>query len=662
MASTPTKSLNLPLQGFIMTQDVEIHELQSYNEASNNRNDTYTYGQLPRTGSLRVLILEPSRDPGFRISCKLQRQLIRGGSPFKALSYTWGTDKPIAPILVDDKIIHVRYNLFQALHSLCLPDKTRRLWVDAMCINQSDITERKEQVMQMTEIYSAAEEVIVWLGGPPHSVMDGMSAARIADMKAAMIVTIFAISYLVSEVEIVRQAYNQGMASLSSNYELYKRQNELFVRWLQRPSGTKALDNIRLLFVAEWWRRVWTLQEIALAQKVIVHFGKHRIDWETLEILSEITSCLETHAQSQDLQVPPEASKHLEDCRVAFLQADNIRTLRTRVQKRLGNGIPLSLMMETSAQRTATDPRDRVFGLLGVVDRKERMVPDYSLTVEEVYTAAMKQMLHYFGDLRPYDFLSDGGGPKRNQNLPSWVPDFATLDTRTNPSRLTFRTGATKTDELAMPHLYAAGSLRSGRLMRSFASFDGDKLTLKGVPVDVIDLLGNTLQPAGSILDLKKGTFGKVISEWRSLTGPHCGRQYVTGISANEAFWRTVTLDCKIIGYHPGLTLSNNPRDTDRRLRRHDALVPPNGSEDQLIAALEKQTTWGESFQIRRRFFATKQGYMGLGPSSAKAGDIICALFGGEVPYVLRPKGNGRFSMVGQWQVTTSRSTLDIWN
>ena len=145
-------------------------------------------------------------------------------------------------------------------------------------------------------------------------------------------------------------------------------------------------------------------------------------------------------------------------------------------------------------------------------------------------------------------------------------------------------------------------------------------------------------------------SFKDIIIQWRSLID-ESNVSYITGGSLKEAFWRTVTLDCKVIEYHEGLTLRDNPRDRTRRLDRADEGVPPRSpeSEEKLIEALDKQAAWAEGAQCSRRFFTTEKGYMGIGPPVAQNGDIICVLFGGEVPYVLRPVGNGRYTMVGQW-------------
>jgi hypothetical protein len=57
-----------------------------------------------------------------------------------------------------------RQNLFEALLHLRGKKETRILWVDAVCINQQDKSERNEQVRWMGEIYSSVQQVIIWLG------------------------------------------------------------------------------------------------------------------------------------------------------------------------------------------------------------------------------------------------------------------------------------------------------------------------------------------------------------------------------------------------------------------------------------------------------------------------------------------------------------------
>lgn len=145
-------------------------------------------------------------------------------------------------------------------------------------------------------------------------------------------------------------------------------------------------------------------------------------------------------------------------------------------------------------------------------------------------------------------------------------------------------------------------------------------------------------------------SFKDTIKKWHSLIDElNC--DYIAGGSFGESFWRTVLFDCKVIGYHEGLTLQNNPRDRRRRLDKVDNAIPPTNreSEEKLIQALDKLATLSEGAQCSRRFSNTKKDYMGIGLPVTQNGDIVCVLPGGEVPYISRPCGNGQHTMVGQW-------------
>lgn len=110
---------------------------------------------------------------------------------FEALSYVWGSkenstevaiksvsDVEAAAVLenadsVDRTsrrfdsmfgIVRITQNLARALPYLRYLSKPRRLWIDAICINQDDADERSSQVQRMRDVYSLASRVVVWLG------------------------------------------------------------------------------------------------------------------------------------------------------------------------------------------------------------------------------------------------------------------------------------------------------------------------------------------------------------------------------------------------------------------------------------------------------------------------------------------------------------------
>jgi hypothetical protein len=437
---------------------------------------------------------------------------------------------------------------------------------------------------------------------------------------------------------------------------MYREWNDLFRSLHTQHDSDACFAGISALFFVDWWTRVWTVQEITLARDAKVQVGKKSLPWEYFEIFSKLSTVYAVHTAGQSRAEWSEIYRMFSFYAPSiFIQADTIRVMRMKWWENME--IPLSLMVEYTLTRSATDPRDKIYAILGLINCGPKVSPDYSLSCKKVYTAAFRAMLEYFGDLRVYNYLQDSH-LDREKELPSWVPDFMALTTGTIQG-ITFVKGSSRNDPIgsrSVSLLYSAASVRPVKLTKSRIEFqkDDSRLVLKGIPVDKVNVVGKV---AAGRLDMmpkrskaSQKSFKDIIIQWRSLID-ESNVSYITGGSFKEAFWRTVTLDCKVIEYHEGLTLRDNPRDRTRRLDRADEGVPPRSpeSEEKLIEALDKQAAWAEGAQCSRRFFTTEKGYMGIGPPVAQNGDIICVLFGGEVPYVLRPVGNGRYTMVGQW-------------
>jgi hypothetical protein len=113
----------------------------------------------------RLMVLHPGV-ADKNIICDIMDVKIAAMSSFryKALSYVWGQENPTYEVQLNGKLKFVRENLWMALQQLRLVDKYRVLWVDAICINQENEDERKEQVQRMGDIYSKASTVLIWLG------------------------------------------------------------------------------------------------------------------------------------------------------------------------------------------------------------------------------------------------------------------------------------------------------------------------------------------------------------------------------------------------------------------------------------------------------------------------------------------------------------------
>lgn len=111
-------------------------------------------------------LLRLSKGDSFDIECELFQAYLDDESiiTYDALSYAWGSTKQYDIITVNGRRLGATRNLYLALQKLRLRDEDRILWVDAICIDQSDKKEQGHQVRQMGKIYSKAHQVLIWLG------------------------------------------------------------------------------------------------------------------------------------------------------------------------------------------------------------------------------------------------------------------------------------------------------------------------------------------------------------------------------------------------------------------------------------------------------------------------------------------------------------------
>ncbi|KAH7084146.1 heterokaryon incompatibility protein-domain-containing protein, partial [Paraphoma chrysanthemicola] len=84
---------------------------------------------------------------------------------YDAVSYTWGPETPQYPIWIQGEPLMLRENIWRFLRHLSKRSiKTKRLWIDSICINQNDNTEKSWQVSMMGNTFKNASRVYIWLG------------------------------------------------------------------------------------------------------------------------------------------------------------------------------------------------------------------------------------------------------------------------------------------------------------------------------------------------------------------------------------------------------------------------------------------------------------------------------------------------------------------
>ncbi|EOD44849.1 putative six-bladed beta-propeller -like protein [Neofusicoccum parvum UCRNP2] len=171
-----------------------------------------------------------------------------------------------------------------------------------------------------------------------------------------------------------------------------------------------------------WWTRFWVVQECLLPPKATVVFGHWRIPWDTLKVAEQ--------NHRQHILTCCSAAWKAFPKRYAFYPDRLISDTRTAADRGKGAFYDLDRALRAYRHRDCQNPRDKVFGILGLVDRSKypQLRPDYSLSVRDVYVQAMEAILgEGEGSLR---CLTGSGFNSQQQQqqqrmLPSWVRDLA---------------------------------------------------------------------------------------------------------------------------------------------------------------------------------------------------------------------------------------------
>lgn len=581
------------------------------------------YRALP-DGCIRLLSLQPSANCDAQVECHLSPARI-DERPYEALSYVWGQEDPIYGILVDAEEVHVRSNLHGALKELRLTDQPRILWVDSICINQSDIGERNHQVRQMGAIFSSATQVIVWLGEGDDDTdvaIDFVQAlSKLDPGTARRIVENNGLPWEHRE----RVFHALGMKNGHDNHD--------------RIVGglTKLMDHV-------WWKRVWTVQEIVLARFASLRCGAKSASWSHLSQLAAFALEVSHHntlglGRPMDEAVFDEMTGEVSGLYVATGALNDL-------SYRVANGLDINLeqMVWQLLTRQATDPLDVIYALLGLTTEKIIIEIDYSKSKKQVYRSAIKDMLKRNRvELVPLHFLQDCY-LERDPTLPSWVPDFGILHSFKTINLTTSGIGIA----LALGSLYNASLGDAGWSPPKFLD-DDDVLEMEGVSVDEVRNLGDVCPRFPMGWKRREAQLRVVVDQWRKLV-PKKEEEYIGGGSVIEAFWRTVTFDL-LLTDRDYLVGALDRRDI--RLPRGAAGMHPTTAEEEaevregMVNAPPPKTVLEKLGE--RRFFVTKAGYFGLGPASMQAGDIVCVLRGGFFPTLVRPATNDRYTIVGEW-------------
>lgn len=184
--------------------------------------EAFTYSPLdPTIDCIRLLLVEPTLYQNDPIRCTLHHFTFAQKPKYEAVSYTWGDETNKKPIGINGRSFYVGKNIEAALRQVRLSylrGGERAIWIDAICINQSNIQERSSQLRIMPYIYQKAQGVLISLATPDVGSFD--------------------------------------------------------VGFVGIPSLERICRN-------DYWKRLWIIQEVLLARRLTIYYHNDTASWDT---------------------------------------------------------------------------------------------------------------------------------------------------------------------------------------------------------------------------------------------------------------------------------------------------------------------------------------------------------------------------------------------
>jgi hypothetical protein len=335
------------------------------------------YKKLADTGDgFRILQITGGKHKS-PLCCSLVCNRLATAPKYEALSYCWGTE--VATRTIPEGNLRgclVSEHLWRALKRLRMPSENRLVWIDAICINQQDIDERNHQLGLMRHIYAKALRTIIWIGDFDPTTKS-CKRAFLGDGDTDLTLCV-----------------SPGLPETEHENAVEDLRHDL--RRLQVQSNSKGTSDV-------WWRRLWCIQEFHFsANKPSVYIGPHAVKWGHFHDLFDSLSGRADHPLA------------------------TFQQLRDKTPKSL-----VELLALTGAFNSS-DPRDRIFALLGMAPAAGAAIPpDYRHSVIRVIEEAV---LYLIEESSTVDVLLDErpvrhawGKDQLVGVMPSWIPDLTCL-------------------------------------------------------------------------------------------------------------------------------------------------------------------------------------------------------------------------------------------
>jgi hypothetical protein len=658
---------------------------------------------LPDGDHIRILSLAPSANLSDPIHVELSVVKLADEPKFIALSYVWGTSTETVredslaiisrhtsanaanklPITCNGEEFHVTENLDSALRHLRNEDSERILWIDAICINQKNDSERGYQVSLMKDIYRMASAVVIWLGEADANsdlvfpLCEKMIETRLdllRDMHSGLDIVMGPNRKEILE-KMLRDAKKRNAEKAREEAKLERDsdascdddnpdpQTSEVDGPVDGPVADAADEEVDVsdasdeeisaflqLIARPWFSRCWVLQEVCLAKQAVLLCGTQAIDWDLFYIGFAITIFM----SEKGLRGRPEQL-----FRTALILIGTIRP-KLNDENSPYQGASLLWLLRRVRSLSATDARDKIYAILGILDKEESLelniVPDYTQSVAECY---WKTSLLIMSQMKTLDILLTDRIFDSTLDLPSWVTDWRSLP---NPSPICLDPRSHDIEGEDGEERPFSASLSSQwvpttgpdvkTLMLSGYEFDEiveleDILTVPALDHTDIAAMGSSFSNIGSFMKhlfVGLGSYFDLLVKWEALVTSKKYSRYPTGEDTELALerfrkWRKVLRGPRKMGFLKNLGINGG---------FYKTMVAAVGigsgisvMDDRVYATATETTLW-------RRLARTKKGYLAVVPSQSVVGDHVALYKGGRMPFIVRQLGEGnRRELIG---------------
>lgn len=606
---TRSRRLNLSQRFFVELNQRKFGTVKSFCRELSTLRYTPLNSSPNSEPLIRLLKLQPGRGlhpvETSLISVPLSEDL-----EYEAISYCWGDPADISYITCNGQALRVPRRLETALRKMRYPDKSRALWADAICINQSDTSEKESQVQLMRTIFSNAQRTLIWLGDVEDKQSQKMSRFAIWSTKIGL------------------SLFRRRLDQLNSPQVRVWHGNESHSRTLSPFSSEFYLEVIGMLRMP-WFQRAWVVQEVAVSSKATIFWGLFQYDWDDM---------------IQALKFMSQANFPL-----AFIVTmENISTIEQERMSYRKGGSRLNEVLLRHQRCMATDPRDKIYSFCGLIETSSSPVRiSYEDDVSTIYQEVALKIMN---DDQTLDILSrpPTSSVSNIDGLPSWVPDWSAPSTST----LTYAWGhgplSLAGTELAdtSQHPRFAASLGT----KYFPQFSTpDTIIVEGYEFDKIVDVGPVFQ--GVQIPHTVKSFPEIIREWiycfstlfqaqnvfirwQKLADVRSMNPYITGETMREAFLQLLSAaeihDSERVRME--LDLWERGASFPLGLVYGLFVLARNFVTNRPFLLFEIQGRYA----LHRRVVRTQGGFLGLASRSAEVGDCVIICKGSSVPLIMR--------------------------